>query len=161
VYRCNAGNSHGKSSIQQLNPPIYMSFLKKLFKIVSPKTGIVFIIEDNPVYSKTLEGYIKSHFPEIKDIRKFPVGETCISELDVNPDLIIVDYFLDTRYPDAASGLEIVKEIRNLKPEMNIAVLSAQKDVNVVVEVMQTYHCSYIKKDEQAFDRLAELIREI
>lgn len=138
-----------------------MSFLKKLFRIASPKTGIIFIIEDNPAYSKTLEGYIKSHFPEVNDIKKFPVGETCISELNLNPDLIIIDYFLDTRYPDAASGLEIVKEIRALKPQMNIVVLSAQKEIDVVVEAIQTLHCSYIKKDDHAFERLAEIIREI
>jgi two-component system OmpR family response regulator len=138
-----------------------MSFLKNLFKSAKPKTGIVFIIEDNPAYSKMLEGYIKTHFPEIKDIRKFPVGETCISELNVNPDLIIVDYFLDTRYPDAASGLEIIKEIRGQRPEMNVVVVSAQKEIDVVLEAIQTLHCSYIKKDDQAFDRVAELIREI
>jgi len=138
-----------------------MSFLKKLFKSAHPKTGIIFIIEDNPAYSKMLEGYIIKHFPEVKDIRKFPVGETCIPELNVHPDLIIVDYFLDSRYPDAASGLEIVKEIRALKPEMNIAVLSAQKEIDIVLEAIQTLHCSYIKKDDFAFDRVGELIREM
>lgn len=138
-----------------------MGFLKELFKSKSPKTGIIFIVEDNIVYAKTLESFLRSSSPAIKEIKIFPVGETCLLEIDRNPDLIIVDYFLDTKYPDAETGLEIIKEIRTQKPEMNILVLSAQQEVDVVLDSIKTYHCSYIKKDEKAFGRVEELIKEI
>ncbi len=138
-----------------------MSFLKKLFKPKASKSGIIFIVEDNIVYAKTLEGSIKSQFPEVKEVKLFPVGETCLMELHRNPDLIIMDYFLDTKYFDAETGLEIIKKIRAEKPEMNIVILSSQNEIDVVVEATKTYHCTYIKKDEKAFERLAEVISEI
>lgn len=138
-----------------------MNFLKKLFKLKSPKSGIIFIVEDNPVYAKTLQSFLKTTYPDIKEIKIFPVGETCLLEINRNPDLIIVDHLLDTKYEDAGTGLEIIKEIRSQKPEMNILVLSAQKEVDVVLDSIKTYHCSYIKKDEKAFGRVEELINEI
>jgi len=138
-----------------------MSFLKKLFKPKASKTGIIFIVEDNALYAKTLESSIKATFPEIKEVKVFPVGETCLMELHRNPDLIIIDYFLDTKYFDAETGLEIIKKIRAEKPEMNIVILSSQGEIDVAVEATKTYHCTYIKKDDQAFQRLEEVIKEI
>lgn len=138
-----------------------MNFLKKLFKPKANKTGIVFIVEDNAVYAKTLEASIKAEFPQVNTIRLFPVGETCLLELHLNPDLIIMDYFLDTKYTDAETGLENIKKIRAKKSESNIVILSAQSEIEVVVDAIKLYDCSYIKKDEQAFERIKELLNEI
>lgn len=138
-----------------------MNFLKSLFKSKTIKTGIVFIVEDNPAYAETLKTFLKSGFPQIQEIKIFPVGETCLIELHRNPDLIIIDYFLDTKYYDAETGLENIQKIRAEKPDMNIIVLSSQNDIGVVLEAVKKYNCSYIKKDNDAFTRIEELAREI
>lgn len=138
-----------------------MNFLKKLFKPKASKTGIIFIVEDNAVYAKILEATIKADFPQVTNIRVFPVGETCLMELHLNPDLIIMDYFLDTKYADAETGLENIRKIRAEKSESNIVILSAQSDIEVVVNAIKLYDCSYIKKDEQAFERVKELLNEV
>lgn len=138
-----------------------MSFLKKLFKPKASKTGIIFVVEDNPVYAKTLQAFIQSNFDEVKEVKVFPVGETCLLELHRDPDLIIMDYFLDTKYFDAQTGLDVIKKIRVERPETNIVILSSQSEVEVVVEATKIYHCTYIKKNEGAFERLGEIIKEI
>jgi ActR/RegA family two-component response regulator len=138
-----------------------MSFLKNLFEPKTKKTGIIFIVEDNTAYAKTLAAFIKATFAEIKEIKIFPVGETCVTELDMHPDLIIMDYFLDSKYTDAETGLEIIKQIRAEHPEMNILLLSGQKDMGVALETVRTYKCSYVQKNEEAFERVEEIIKEI
>ena len=138
-----------------------MNFLKNLFKSKSIKSGIIFIVEDNPAYAQTLEIALQSSIPDITEIKIFSVGETCLLELSKNPDVIIIDYFLDSQENNAATGLEIIKKIRIQKPELNIIVLSSQKEINVVLEAVKTYNCSYVKKDELAFDRIEEIIKEI
>lgn len=138
-----------------------MNFLKKLFKSKPSETGIIFIVEDNPAYAATLEMFLKSSFPNGKEIKIFPVGETCLMELHRNPDVIIIDYFLDTKYYDAETGLDIVKQIRLQKPEMNIIVLSSQKEIDITLEMVKQYNCSYVKKDENAFEKVEEFLKEI
>ena len=138
-----------------------MNFLKNLFKSKLQKSGIVFIVEDNLVYAKTLENFIRSSFSDIKEIKIFPVGETCLLELNRKPDMIVIDYMLDTKYLDAASGLEIIKQIRTQNPETNIILLSLQNDIEVVHEAIKKYNCSYVRKDEHTFDRIEEIITEI
>ncbi len=137
-----------------------MNFLKKLFNS-SSKTKIVYIVEDNIIYAKTLESFLKTRFPNIKETKIFPVGEVCLTEMHHNPEIVIIDYFLDTKYPDAITGLETIKRIKAVKPETNIIVLSAQKEVDVIYDAVKTFGCSYVKKDEQSFDKLEHIIREI
>lgn len=138
-----------------------MSFLKNLFKLKTERTGIVFIVEDNKMYSEMLKEFLNTKIPAIKELKLFPVGETCLMELHKNPDVIIIDYFLDSKYYDAETGLEIVKQIRLEKPEMNIIVLSAQEDIEVVLEAVKKYNCSYVKKDENAFGKVEEMVLDI
>ena len=137
-----------------------MNFLKKLLKPQQNKTGIIYLVEDNAMYAKTLSAHIQSNFPEVRDVKIFPVGETCLMALKNNPDLVIIDYYLDSTYYDAQTGLEIIQEMRKQKPDLNIIVLSSQTDVNVVLDAVQKYSCTYIKKDHDAFERNAEVIRE-
>lgn len=138
-----------------------MNFIKFFFKSETTKSGIIFIVEDNPVYAKTLQSFIKSSFPNNIEVKIFPVGETCLLELQRNPDVVIIDYFLDSKYDDAQTGLEIIKKIRIQKPEMNIIVLSSQNEIDVILESVKIYDCSYVKKDEQAFDKIEEIIKQI
>ena len=97
----------------------------------------------------------------MKQVKYFPVGETCLSELDMNPDLIIIDYYLDSKYPDAHTGLEIIREIRKERPKQNIIVLSSQDDVQVVIDSISVYHCSYVKKNDEAFKRIGDIMEAL
>lgn len=138
-----------------------MNFLKHIFESETTKSGIIFIVEDNTAYAKTLEAFLKKSVPKIKEVRLFPVGETCLPELYQLPDLIIMDHFLDSKYFDADTGLENVKKIREHYPEMNIVILSSQEEVSVVIEAMEKYNCSYIKKDSAAFEKIKKLVNEL
>lgn len=138
-----------------------MNFLKNLFKTPPQKSGIVFIVEDNALYASTLKNFINTNFPQVKEIIVFPVGETCLTNLHKNPDLIIIDYFLDSKYYDAETGLQTIEKIRSEKPQLNIIVLSSQQDIDVVIEAVKKYNCSYVKKDNDAFARVAELAKDI
>ncbi|HET6226519.1 MAG TPA: response regulator [Bacteroidia bacterium] len=138
-----------------------MNFLKKLIKRSALKTKIIFIVEDNPAYAKTLEAFLKNKFPDVKEIRLFPVGEVCLMELHRNPSVIVIDYFLDTKYADAETGLEIIKKIKAQKPATNIIILSSQKGLDVTHEAIKKYDCSYVTKDEKAFGKVEALIKQI
>lgn len=138
-----------------------MNFLKKLITPSSVKTKVIFIVEDNPAYAKTLEAFLKNKFSDVKEIKIFPVGEVCLMEIHRNPTVVIMDYFLDTKYADAETGLEIIKKIKAQKPQTNIIILSSQRELDVTHEAVKKYDCNYVTKDEKAFAKVEELIREI
>lgn len=122
---------------------------------------IIFIVEDNEVYAKSLQTFINTRFPGIEEIKIFRVGEMCLAELENNPGLVIMDYFLNSVYEAASNGLEIIKQIKELKPQTKIIALSSQDKFSVVQEIIKEYGGYYVQKDEDAFIKVEQLIKEI
>ena len=120
----------------------------------------VCIVEDNILYANTLHGFLRTRFPYMK-IKIFHTGETFLKELSQNPDIVIMDYFLNSKHEEAHNGLEIIKHIKAQKPETHIIVLSVQEKYSVMVESIGLYNCSYVQKDPEAFNKVAELITDI
>ena len=118
----------------------------------------VFLVEDNTVYAKSLQGFLLTHFPDMK-IKLFPVGETCLMKMHLNPDVVIMDYFLNSKYGEAQNGLEIIKRIKEQNSQTNIVVLSAQDNYTVVLDAIKQYGCFYVQKDEGAFNKVQQLIK--
>ena len=135
-------------------------FTKYINKMSSDK-NIVFIVEDNEMYAKTLKSFIHNSFPSIKEINIFRIGEMCLAELHRNPAVIIMDYFLNSAYEQAENGLTIIKRIKEQKPQTNIIVLSAQENFEVVIEAIKQFDCIYIQKNEEAFNKVKQFIKEI
>lgn len=126
---------------------------------MNTKTQInVFIVEDNDVYAKSLQAFIIAHFPDIK-VKIFQVGEMCLTKLHLNPNIIIMDYFLNSKYGEAQNGLEIIKRIKAQNPKTNIIVLSAQENYNVVLDAIKQYGCFYVQKDQNAFNKVEQMIK--
>lgn len=120
----------------------------------SPK--LIFIVEDNVMYSKSLEFFLKSKFEGV-EIKTFPVGELCIDNLHLKPDYIIMDYFLNTKYFDAEDGLTILKEIKAKDTKVRVIVLSAQQDVKVALAV-KDLGSMYLMKNDEAFENIKNLM---
>ena len=121
----------------------------------------IFIVEDNEVYARSLQGFLQTCFPNITKINIFRIGELCLMEMDSNPNIVIMDYFLNSKYEKALNGLEIIKLIKAQKPQTNIIVLSAQENVSVVLEAIKQYDCAYVQKNQEAFNKIEQFIKEI
>lgn len=132
-----------------------------LFGAKKAKKGVlVFIIEDNQMYAKVLQHYLQAHLPEGSEVKVFPVGETAVMGLNQHPDFIVMDYFLDTKWTDASNGVEMAKEIRKQDKDVHILILSAQKDIQVVLDAVKMDKCSYMEKNDQAPQLVLEYIKK-
>jgi DNA-binding NarL/FixJ family response regulator len=128
---------------------------------MTTKTQIkIFIVEDNILYANTLRGFLKTNFPNVK-IKIYHTGEMFLAELFLKPDIVIMDYFLNSKYDEALNGLEIIRQIKNQNPDTHIIVLSIQEKYSVIIKAIALYQCSYVQKDNEAFNKVAELINDL
>lgn len=134
-----------------------MNAFTDFFKKTILARKIIFIVEDNEIYAKSLQGYLTIRFPEI-DIKLFPDGESCLKELGENPKVIIMDHLLNTKNSDAATGLSTIKKIRAINPDASLILLSSQKEFEVVSKAISKYGCTYVQKDDLAFQNVEQLI---
>lgn len=138
-----------------------MNLFTKYFKKLFSEKRVIFIVEDNEVYSKALKTFIERNIPNIKEVKCFGIGEMCLTEMHRKPDIVIVDYFLNSQFTVAYDGLEIIKRIKAQNMQTKIIVLSSQEKFSVIREVIREYDCFYVQKDDNAFSYVKSLINEI
>lgn len=131
-----------------------------LFRKSTPKEYTIFIVEDNEVYAKLLEEFLLLHFPEIHSIKKFTTGEACLQESFQIPTVIIMDHLLNKNQSDAATGLSTIKKMKVANPNLNIILLSAQSEIEVVSKTIAKYGGIYIPKNDEAFEKIELQIRK-
>jgi hypothetical protein len=72
-----------------------MSLLDRLFRKKAPNNKIIFIVEDNLVYGKLIEEFLWQKLTDIKEIKLFQTGESCLQEIHRKPAIVIMDHILD------------------------------------------------------------------
>ena len=129
--------------------------------MANKKTSI-YIVEDDPMHRQMLH----DHLEKMSDfqIRDFGTGEECIKEINSNktkPDIIFLDYYLNSVVKDAMDGLDALVEIKKISPHTDVVMLSGQDKIQVAVEVMKYGSFDYIVKGESAFYRAEKAVYNI
>lgn len=119
----------------------------------------IFIVDDNEMFTSMLQDHLSLN-PAFQ-ISTFGTGEECLKNLYKNPDLIILDYYLNDIYGEAANGLQILEEIKNQKSPAHIIMLSSQKRYGVAAQTISKGAEQYVIKDENAFANIDKILEDI
>lgn len=122
----------------------------------------IFLIDDDVTFVKALEHALQGLLVNKEiSVRSFSTGEECISHLDSSPTIIFLDYYLDTDYPNAINGLEVLKKIHKISPDSKVIMLSSQKDVKIVLKSLKLNIYGYIIKDQNTFSEVKDAVKKI
>ena len=94
-------------------------------------------------------------------IETYATGELCIAGLLNEPDVIILDYYLDGIDKNAMNGIETLDKIKIYNPDIPVVMLSSQDKIDVAIECMHHRAFDYVVKSETAFMRLQKIITTI
>jgi len=122
----------------------------------SPK--LIFIVDDDPFINMLV---VKRFTSEGYRIESFVYGEECISALNKNPDLIILDYFFVNKDHKVMNGMEVFDKIKELKPDTPVIMLSGQDKGEIVLELARKGIDDYVIKDNNLIDNLNVAIGEL
>jgi DNA-binding NtrC family response regulator len=123
----------------------------------------IFIVDDDDMYLQILKQHIEKKFEAI--VYTYTTSEICLTNLHLNPDIIILDYTLNSYYHDAMDGLEMLKEInlqnKDRDKEIFSVMLTKQDDIQVAAETMKNGAFDYIIKGPTADKKLEIVINNI
>ncbi len=119
----------------------------------------LFLVDDDAVFLKLLAIEFLQYADF--DIQTFPTGEECLAHLAYDPDVIILDYYLDGIVKDALNGIETLDRIKAYNPDIPVIMLSAQDKIDVAISCMHHRAFDYVVKSETAFMRLQKIITTI
>ena len=119
----------------------------------------VFIVDDDPMQVQMLKDHLSEKLTV--NITTFSTGEDCLSNLDKNPEVVVLDYYLDSVEKNAANGIEILKKIKTRNPDTEVIMLSGQEKIEIAVETMTHGAFDYVVKNESGFVRTENKIRNV
>jgi two-component system, OmpR family, response regulator len=127
--------------------------------MMNEKKILVFLVDDDVLFLKSLQIEFKQNTDS--DIQTYVTGELCLESITENPDVIILDYHLNSVDKNAINGLETLDRIKSVNPAIPVIMLSSQDKIDVAVNCMKHQASDYIVKSETAFLRLQRTITTI
>ncbi|MFA5971374.1 MAG: response regulator [Lentimicrobiaceae bacterium] len=119
----------------------------------------IFLVDDDALYLKLLEIELLEHADFI--IETYATGELCIANLSHNPDIIILDYYLDGIDKTAMNGIVTLDKIKAFNSDIPVVMLSSQDKIEVAIDCMLHKASDYVVKSETAFIRLQQSMSTI
>ena len=119
----------------------------------------LFMVDDDALLLKTLEIEFMQHGGF--EIETFATGELCLENLTKNPDVIVLDYYLDGIDKTAMNGIETLDKIKAVNPAIPVIMLSSQDKIDVAINCMHHQAFDYVVKSETASMRLQKIITSI
>jgi two-component system OmpR family response regulator len=119
----------------------------------------IFIVEDDPMQADLLKDRLTRDTPH--EVKVFYTGESCMRSIAENPEVIVIDYHLNSNDRTAANGLDILSSIKKYLPDTYIIMLSSQERYGVALQSIQKGAENYVVKDQDAFEKIISLIDSI
>ena len=113
----------------------------------------IFLVDDDQLFITSLKDQVSKMFKFKTTIQTFATGEECLKHFEHPPNIIILDYFLNSNYPDAMNGSQVLKKILTKNPETKVIMLSAQDKIEIAVDLIKYGAYDYVIKNDTVFLR--------
>lgn len=107
----------------------------------------IFVIDDNRLFGLTLKAELeKSLLGRDFEIFLFEDGETSKPKLFLSPDLVLVDYHLDSAKENAMNGLQVIEMIRNESPDSDFIMITMDEQTELFLRSKEYEIYDYLTK---------------
>lgn len=119
----------------------------------------VFLVDDEPVQNEMLKDYLSERF--IYELKTFENGEDALQNMNLLPEIVVLDYHLNNHLPDSKNGVEVLKAMKEASPESAVIMLSGQDKIDIAVDTMKYGAYDYVVKGESAFARIENIMNNL
>ena len=117
----------------------------------------ILVVDDKANVREMLKDFCETKYSEA-EVRAYPTGEAALEDLYRKPEVIILDYHLDSIEHNAMDGIEVLTRIKELLPNVPVIFLSSQDNPEISANTIKHGAYDYILKNETAFNRLEIMI---
>lgn len=114
----------------------------------------IFLVDDDAFNLKVT----KFHLNRIgyKDVTCFENGLDCLNQLSAKPDIIFLD-----QYMYGVQGIDVLKKIKQLAPEIIVVMLSAEDNERSVIFFKMAGAFEYIIKGKEAMNQIEAVLTTV
>lgn len=122
------------------------------------KPYTIFIVEDDEMFAESLrvslemQGYL---------IHTFRSGEQMISFWEDDPDIILLDYFIESDHGVAMNGDKILRFIRRISKSLPVIMLTSNSDIGQATALLKEGAIDFIVKDDELLPNLLKTLNQV
>ena len=126
----------------------------------SKKQIDIFIVDDNKLFVLAMKSAIENAFKNTQvKISSFDTGEACMEEYrEVMPELVILDYSLNSKDKDAMNGLEILEQIKKINFATSVIMLTSNEEIDIALKSFHHGAADYVIKTDRHFNKINDSI---
>ncbi len=124
---------------------------------MSDKKAItIFIVEDNKLFTLALKTDIENTFSKMAiEIYSFETSQRCKEKIkEFTPQIVITDYHLDSKHPDAENGIQLLDWVKKQSNETFVVLLTGDDDINIALKAFHHGASDYVVKTETKFGKI-------
>ena len=119
----------------------------------------IFIVDDDDMFKLLLGTHLKTN--EQNTVLVFSTGEACLDALSENPDIIILDYHLNSVSQNAADGMQILQAIKKHNHRIHVIMLSSQESYGTALKTITKGAEQYVIKGNNALEEIENIIGQL
>jgi DNA-binding NtrC family response regulator len=123
------------------------------------KDKLVFVADDDRMIQNFLEYTIINR--EGYSVKVFSNAEDCILNLNLRPDIIVLDHYFQDKEKPLMSGLEAMVEVKKIDNSIPIIILSNSKDPLIIKSYYSHGALDFISKEGYFINQLFETLEKI
>ena len=122
----------------------------------------VLIIEDEQPASARLKKMLKEVEPEAVVLDEIVSIKSAVEwfRTHTHPDLILMDYFLDSSFGPSKDGLESLAKLKEICPDTNVIMLTSVDNKKIVDLAIKKGALDYVIKGNKGFDDLDAALKK-
>lgn len=128
--------------------------------MANKKLKSVFIVDDSAIERSMLTDHLSKN--EGVEIKEFSNGESCIKELVMGnvqePDLILMDYFLETSPGSQKDGLEVLAKLKEICPASQVIMLTSVSNEKIKELAKTKGALDYVVKSQISYQQLDDVL---
>lgn len=119
----------------------------------------IFVVDDDKFFAEMLSDFLSKN--KMYNVQVIPTGKECIDRLHEQPDVIILDYHLDSVSKGGDNGMAVLEKIKKASNKIHVVMLSSQMHYGVAATTIAKGAEQYVIKDEEAFKNLDLILKDM
>ena len=121
---------------------------------MSNKAKSIVIVDDDRHFASLVEYELEMN--GFTDVKTFHEPLDFMNSLTEEPYLVILDFQFDD-----TTGLDVLREIKMLNPDIHVIMLSGQEYISNAVSTLKYGAFDYVEKNQDSFGRLLSIIERL
>ena len=119
----------------------------------------VFMVEDNELFAHMISAALASQYGYKVEV--FYTGEDMLKRINEKPDVVLLDFQLDSSDLNCMNGDKVLEQIMKVQPQTKVVIISSQDDLEKAIELLKYGACNYICKDLQSVNNIALTLQNL